>query len=381
MAIEGPLRELGIHDVFQLLDLSRKTGRLRVSSTLRDNEGVVHFQNGRIVAASMRSNPYPIGQILVRAGRISAERLEEARTLQQAPDEPRRIGEILVAMGAVTARELDRHVHQQIEAVVFELLSWEEGFFSFAESAGEAPHVETVRGVSAEALLMEGARRIDEWTRIADLVPDVAMVPVYADVDPAHPSRLELLPSEWEVLVAVDGVSDIRSVSSMLGRSDFEVAKVMYGLVSTGVLSLQRAATPYVPAQPVDDDPVMLLADAREALHDGRSDDALRLAERAAERSPQHVDALVDVARALLSLNRTADAQSALQRALAVDPRCVGALMLSAQLAARAGDLERAMDLWKRAVEADPTGASTEKAREAIAHASRLTTLLEVVHA
>ena len=38
MAIEGPLRELGIHDVFQLLDLSRKTGVLRVSSTLRDDD-------------------------------------------------------------------------------------------------------------------------------------------------------------------------------------------------------------------------------------------------------------------------------------------------------------------------------------------------------
>ena len=35
MAIEGPLRELGIHDVFQLLDLSRKTGMLCVSSKLR----------------------------------------------------------------------------------------------------------------------------------------------------------------------------------------------------------------------------------------------------------------------------------------------------------------------------------------------------------
>ena len=31
MAIEGPLRELGIHDVFQLLDLNRKTGVLRVT--------------------------------------------------------------------------------------------------------------------------------------------------------------------------------------------------------------------------------------------------------------------------------------------------------------------------------------------------------------
>ena len=47
MAIEGPLRELGIHDVFQLLDLSRKTGVLSVASELRDDEGVVYFDAGR----------------------------------------------------------------------------------------------------------------------------------------------------------------------------------------------------------------------------------------------------------------------------------------------------------------------------------------------
>ena len=47
MAIEGPLRELGIHDVFQLLDLSRKTGVLSVISELRDNEGRVYFDGGR----------------------------------------------------------------------------------------------------------------------------------------------------------------------------------------------------------------------------------------------------------------------------------------------------------------------------------------------
>ena len=100
MAIEGPLRELGIHDVFQLLDLSRKTGALRVSSALRDNEGVVHFHNGRIVAASIRSNPHPLGEFLVRAGRISLIQLEDARTLQRVPGESRRIGEITFSLQA-----------------------------------------------------------------------------------------------------------------------------------------------------------------------------------------------------------------------------------------------------------------------------------------
>ena len=51
MAIEGPLKELGLHDVFQLLDLSRKTGVMRVTSHLRNNEGMVAFDGGAIVFA------------------------------------------------------------------------------------------------------------------------------------------------------------------------------------------------------------------------------------------------------------------------------------------------------------------------------------------
>ena len=78
MAIEGPLRELGIHDVFQLLDLSRKTGTLRVFSELRDNAGTVLFENGKIISAAIRSNPHRIGDLLVRSGRLSAARLDDS---------------------------------------------------------------------------------------------------------------------------------------------------------------------------------------------------------------------------------------------------------------------------------------------------------------
>ena len=52
MPIEGPLRELGIHDVFQLLDLSRKTGALTVTSALRDNQGHVFFDRGAVIFAT-----------------------------------------------------------------------------------------------------------------------------------------------------------------------------------------------------------------------------------------------------------------------------------------------------------------------------------------
>src|SRR4051812_44722571 len=126
MAIEGPLRELGIHDVFQLLDLSRKTGMLRVTSELREDEGIVIFDGGRVVQATIASKPVPA-----------------------------------VETGSITQRELERQLRLQIESVVFELMSWREGFFSFEERAREdIPH-DTRITVSTESLLMEGARRID----------------------------------------------------------------------------------------------------------------------------------------------------------------------------------------------------------------------------
>src|ERR687887_483574 len=180
MEIEGPLRELGIHDVFQLLDLSRKTGVLRVTSELRHNAGTIHFEDGAIVFAEIRSNPHPLGGLLLRTGKITEADLERARDMQQRQGDPRRLGEILVALGAITPRELQRQVRFQIEEVVFEVMSWREGYFSFTEGPwSDVPTEATVR-IPTEALLMEGARRIDEWSRIESRIPHLGVVPALA---------------------------------------------------------------------------------------------------------------------------------------------------------------------------------------------------------
>src|SRR2546425_10508277 len=97
MAIEGPLRELGIHDVFQLLDLSRKTGVLRVTSELRHNAGTIYFRDGTIIFAEIKSNPHPLGALLLRTGKITEADLERARDMQTRQNDPRRLGQILVA--------------------------------------------------------------------------------------------------------------------------------------------------------------------------------------------------------------------------------------------------------------------------------------------
>ncbi|HMN08604.1 MAG TPA: DUF4388 domain-containing protein [Gemmatimonadaceae bacterium] len=380
MAIEGPLRELGIHDVFQLLDLSRKTGRLRVSSALRDNEGTVYFKGGRVVTARIRSNPHPLGALLVRAGKVSAADLDRARAAQAVPGETRKLGEILVAQGAISRRELERQVRAQVEAVVFELLSWQEGFFSFSEEALDGMVADAMTSVSTESLLMEGARRIDEWARVQTRIAHLGIIPVLAPVSEDAPPMLDLQPPEWEVLAAIDGEADVRTVASRLGRSEFDVARTMFGLLATGIIAVHEPA----PGAVAGDEPAelaTLLNDAREALRDQRAEDALSLAASAVALGPTDAEARLLLARALFQLDREVEGEEALRRSLELDGRNAHALMEAARIAVRRGELGQAIAHWQRVVVASPGSPLSEQARNAVAHASQLSAVLEAVDA
>ncbi len=236
MAIEGPLQDIGIHDVFQLLDLARKSGRLTVRSSARDNEGTVYFESGAVVHATMRDNPHTLGALLKKAGKVSQGELERAMAVQRT--DMRRLGEILISQGSVTRREVERYMRQQIETVVFDLFSWNEGSFTFADGADDSVQMDAAIRVSIESLLMEGARRIDEWSRMGDRIPNAEVVPRLALQLYDATAFIDLRPAEWEVLALIDGEHSLRDIAGELAVSEFEVAKTVYGMLSTELIEV-----------------------------------------------------------------------------------------------------------------------------------------------
>lgn len=347
MAIEGPLRELGIHDVFQLLDLSRKTGVLRVTSELRHNAGTVYFDGGAVIYAEIRSNPHPLGGLLLRSGKITDADLERARDMQSRQGDPRRLGEILVSLGAITPRELQRQVRFQVEEVVFEVMNWREGYFSFTEGPLTNVPAEAAVRISTEALLMEGARRIDEWTRIEKRIPHLGVVPAYAASVQGGDGDLDLLPPEWEVLALIDGQRDLRAIAATLGRSDFDIAKTLFGLESAALIVLTDPGQMHRgrggPAEAA-----ALVAEAESALGDNDLERARAAAEQAAVVQAHDPVVHLLLGRIHLAWGRAADAAEELRRALRLDPQAVAAQRLLGFALVQLGRLAEAVDQWER---------------------------------
>jgi hypothetical protein len=370
MAIEGPLRELDIHDVFQLLDLGRKTGTLRITSDLRQNAGHVVFERGAVVGAQIQSNPHPLGSLLLKSGRLSEDDLAQARALQEMGDH-RRLGEILVDLGAVPQRELDRIVRQQIEEVIFELVSWSEGYFCFEDGTADRVPLEAPVRIPTEALLMEAARRIDEWSRIESRVPHLGVVPHLADGG-SEERGLDLVPFEWEVLALIDGQRDLKVVADMVGRSEFDVARTAFGMAQAGLIVLEDPARPPVeserPRGVLD-----LVARAEELLAFGDPEAARADAEAAVRAGPTQAAAHQALGRALHGLRMFEAAAAALEEAVRLEPMLASARrLLGATLAAqgRFDEARHVWDRWRRLPSLPPEEQALEPAIERLQQAA-----------
>jgi tetratricopeptide (TPR) repeat protein len=231
MAIKGSLREASLPDVLQLLAMGKKTGCLSV--THRNNFGYIYFDKGKISYASIVNRRDRIGDMLVKAGQISQDQLQSAIDAQGKQRE-KRIGDLLVDLGFISREKLHEHVRIQIEEAVYLLFTWNEGTFNF-EVDVRPERQDLLVSINPESLLLEGARRVDEWSLIEKKIPSFDVV-FDADWRKLAATDLVLTAEQQAVLQYVDGRRDITHLVEASGLVEFEVGKALYGLLSAGLI-------------------------------------------------------------------------------------------------------------------------------------------------
>jgi len=209
-------------------------------------------------------------------------------------------------------------------------------------------------------------------------VPHLGVIPALAEAGDGDQAVLDLQPAEWELLAAVDGVSDLRAIAASLAASEFEVARTAYGLAAVGVIDVappERAAgAGALPAT----DATPHVERAASALAMGRYEEALGHARQGIAADEGSADAHVAAARALLRLGRAADAAGELRRAAEADPLHPDVQYELGFAAARRGDLAGAVASWEHYLRLAPGSAHAPRARAARDAAERLRQLLEV---
>lgn len=232
MAIRGSLREASLPDVLQLLAMGQKTGCLSVTD--RNNFGYIYFDHGRISYASIVNRRDRLGDMLVKADLIAQHELDRAVELQATQQRDRRLGEILVNQGAISRDDLHHYVRVQIEDAVYFLFTWTQGTFSF-EADVHPEESEVLVAINPESLLLEGARRVDEWSLIDKKVPSFDII-FGLDRDRLDASSSQLTSVQERLLPLIDGRRDVTALIEASGIGDFEVGKALYGLATAAFL-------------------------------------------------------------------------------------------------------------------------------------------------
>ncbi|MCA9736783.1 MAG: DUF4388 domain-containing protein [Gemmatimonadota bacterium] len=229
MALRGSLNEVNLADICQLLAMGRKSGCLWITD--RSNFGYVYFDQGRVTYASVLNRPDRLGELLVQNGVIDREQLSAAME-GQAHQPGARLGRLLVGQGAMTEEQLKQYVELQISEAVYHLFTWSQGSFHF--DPDHVPEEEEARLVSinAENLLLEGARRVDEWSLIEKRIPSFDLV--FSLTRQPEGDEIELTGEQRKVIAALDGQRSVDEVVRETGLVEFAAGKALYGLVQAG---------------------------------------------------------------------------------------------------------------------------------------------------
>jgi hypothetical protein len=239
--LQGRLNHILLIDILQLISLSGQTGMLELRQGW--NTRAIFFQEGRLTHISQGTHPISIGELLVKSGQISQQQLEFLA--QRSRQTGQSFTKLLLDSGLVTAEDLRVCTDQQIEEAIYSLFLWRDCAFRFYWGEPESLDLENTLPVdiSSERLIMEGARRVDDWSQLSPLIPSLRMI--------FHPAvQIGLIPEDQlasltardhQILAQIDGRSDVFALAARAGMTRFEAMRSLATLVNIGLI---RASVP-----------------------------------------------------------------------------------------------------------------------------------------
>ncbi|WP_437733341.1 DUF4388 domain-containing protein [Sorangium sp. So ce1335] len=235
--MSGDVSAIPLAEILQLLQMQRQTGVLRV--TTNRASVAISIRQGLIdlVQARNSSDEFKLGRYFIERGVVTRERLE-ALLREKMPGTL--LGQVLVDAGVATNDDLIAVLERQSSELIYEVLRWPYGRFSFTREPFR-PEVEQARlGLAVSALVLEGFRRVDEWRLMEGTINfDQVVVVDQVALDGVGSGKLTRI--EELVLGAVNGSRTVNEVIKESAVGSFDAIKTIYQFLQSRVLRTRAA--------------------------------------------------------------------------------------------------------------------------------------------
>jgi hypothetical protein len=250
MSITGNLKTMELAELLQWLSQGRKSGTLHINNGRVEKR--IFFEEGTIVSSAASDPKEYLGHFLVSHGFIDELTLAKAMEMQE--ENKMLLGKILLTIGAISETDLDRMLRLKAEESIYQIFTWTEGEFRFAD--GDLPdyHMWPL-SLSVTAVVLEGHQRVDEWKQIRARIPNSSAVPVATRELRTEQSD----PGVDKILALVDDDRTIQEIALQTHSGEFHVCRVLYEQIRAGALKIVRPrqlmaeAPPAPPPQKVND--------------------------------------------------------------------------------------------------------------------------------
>ncbi|HUV31186.1 MAG TPA: DUF4388 domain-containing protein [Acidobacteriota bacterium] len=234
MGLSGNLKTVAFPDVLQLLATGKKTGVLECRTSTRQKE--VAFKDGNIIhASSVNSTEDLLGQMLLKRGKISKGDLERAIVLHKQTG--RQLGTTLMDMNLFDKEEIAECLKMQIEEIVYNLFSWQEGDFTFHENTAPK-NTPFLIELNTMNVIMEGTRRIDEWMEIQKVLPPDDVLLRIAKSPKVAREELTISLDEFKLLSLINAERTMPELIDLSPMGEFVTSRAAYRLILNNLVEV-----------------------------------------------------------------------------------------------------------------------------------------------
>ena len=269
---------MGLEDIFQWLAVGKKTGVLELKGSMHTKR--VAFHEGRITSIWSSDPREYLGQYLLAYNRISEDQLREALATQE--DEQQLLGRILINRQLVTETEIRRIVQLKVEESIYDTFLWNVGSFEFQDGA-ESHQKSMLLSLDVTGIVLEGARRLDDWKRIRRVIKggDAVLAPI----SEAIAERLPLSPEDANILTRLDGFKRVDQLVLDMRMPEYKINKLLFDLHEKGLVHLLD------PGGNLGENPGLQLQRARALVEKRKLQEAQEELRRILQDQPRHLDA------------------------------------------------------------------------------------------